>query len=505
MRSHTGIAAAGFALLAGLCDCGGAERKAPPDSGTEADTGTVPAQRDGLSPPDLPVDARDAPLVLDSERAHDAAVGEAPGSGEVGTGRAALSIDRTTVNLGIFELGTTAVTTLTLTNRGPDRAGPLVIATWGLTVTGCDEPLAASSACTLTVAFTPTELGSATGTFAIAAIPGADPPLFITVSAYVTLSGVFTVRPTAIDLGKVVVGIAAPEQTLTVTAISSLSDLTVTTFGQDIGLDQTRTTCLSILAAGASCVVVLNFTALFPGPATDSLVILGGGKVVRIPVTALAQNRAQLLISPSSRQSFVAPMGATSTPVTFVVSNAGDPSGQLSVAVNGEDSAAFAATSTCTQLEAQGSCTVLVWFRGGALTDPPKTALLTVTDLGPGRSSVSVELSGQTVGTGGGVIESQTSDLGKVPVGTLGTPVEFRLPNGGSVTSPPLTVSLSSPEFVITADTCSGTALAPGAACSVFVALKPVSGGSKVAVLIISGGGVSVAKNITGTGIVAVY
>jgi hypothetical protein len=104
-------------------------------------------------------------------------------------------------------------------------------------------------------------------------------------------------------------------------------------------------------------------------------------------------------------------------------------------------------------------------------------------------------------GTGDVVINPALGDLGAVLVGATGPSMAFRLTNDGSQSTGTLTASVSSPEFVITSDTCSGILLAPGMSCTVAVALRPTSVGAKSATLTITDGGSWVLKTLTGTGI----
>jgi hypothetical protein len=92
-------------------------------------------------------------------------------------------------------------------------------------------------------------------------------------------------------------------------------------------------------------------------------------------------------------------------------------------------------------------------------------------------------------------------DYGTVALQTISTIVDYTVTNDGAVATGPLTAALSSTEFYIVGDSCTGTMLAPQAMCVVSVKLYPSSVGPKSATLTVGGspGGTAVAT-LTGVG-----
>jgi hypothetical protein len=131
----------------------------------------------------------------------------------------------------------------------------------------------------------------------------------------------------------------------------------------------------------------------------------------------------------------------------------------------------------------------------------PETATLTVTEAGSG-SSVSVGLSGTSCSCDSLFITPVTSDLGTVLVGTTGPATVFTLTNTGSYDTGVLTALISSTEFTITNDTCTGVALvAKTGSCTVSVALRPMTVGAKTATLKVNDPeGTPAVRNLTGVG-----
>jgi hypothetical protein len=218
--------------------------------------------------------------------------------------------------------------------------------------------------------------------------------------AEVTQPGPIAVSVASIDLGNLMVGAAAPQRAIYVTAISAITDLSVQATGVDVTIDP-MSSCTTALAAGMTCIVVVDFLAKSPGSKSDSIVISGGGRTISVAITAVAQNPAKLVIN-SSNGAFFAAVGTTSSPITFGVANTGDlGTGALSVSITGDnavDSGAnavdFVATSDCLILAPLASCTVSIVFEPQAAGTSAEVATLTVTDTGAGGSAVSAALTG---------------------------------------------------------------------------------------------------------------
>jgi hypothetical protein len=424
-------------------------------------------------------------------------------------GSAMLNVDRSLVNLGTLEIGAMGVGTVTVTNTGPGPSGTMVItASAGLTTAGCSGPLAAGASCTITITLVPTIAGAFSGAVAISANPGTVTGLQISVVASVGTSTLFWVTPTSIDLGNVVVGLAYQKQTITITARGDIMDLFVTVSGADVAIDKPATTCTTALDANSSCTVVLSFVAVAPGQKLDSVIISAGGaagKTVTIPISAVAQNPAKLVISPSSAQSFVATAGTSSTAITFAVANAGDlPTGLIAATLAGADATDFTvASNNCLVLSALAGCTLSVAFESGTSeTQANRQASLIVTDTGDGASMVSVPLTGTVVPPAVFSISMVNEDLGAVAVGATGPSATITVRNTGDTTSAPLAVSVSSPEFVLSNDTCTGIALAKDALCTVDITLKPTSAGAKIATFFVTSSSTeTTAKTVSGTGV----
>jgi hypothetical protein len=367
------------------------------------------------------------------------------------------------------------IVTLTATPDGPSIFTGWSNACWG------------TGTCTLTM----DAAEFVTASFAPVAVPPVPP--------------VLTVSPSSIDLGNLLVGAVAPMLTINITALTAISDLYVGLNGMDILKDATST-CTSTLAAGTSCTVVVNFAASTRGPKSDSVSVSAGGvngTFESVPITAVAQNPAKLMISPSSQQSFVTTVGVPSSPIVFGIANGGDVvTGPLSFGIVGTNAQDFTGTATgCSLLASLGECSVSVVFTPKAPSATAEYATLTVTDDGPGASSVSVGLSGTARSPVDLTIAPAATDFGSVSVGAASAVSTFTITNSGDTASGALTVGITAPEFVKVADTCTGVSLAKAATCTVGIQFKPTSVGAKSGFLVVSGAsGTPAVDAITGTG-----
>jgi hypothetical protein len=314
-----------------------------------------------------------------------------------------------------------------------------------------------------------------------------------------------TVSPAGIDLGGIQPGTQAPRQTITVTAVSDLSDLTVRLLGDELTLAGTST-CGKSLSAGTSCFVVITFQTTTTGAKSDSVIIVAGGQSTVVPVTAKVQIGGRLVISPASPQPFVSAVGQSSAPITFEVANAGDTEvGPVTAKIAGTNAADFTATAMgCNLLAPGATCTIAVVFTQKAATATSETATLVVTGPAPDFLTASVTLSGACFGRCGPgpalILTPASGDLGSIAVATTGPAVTFTLTNSGSTANGPFTVALSNSEFVITDETCSTSLLPSGGACTISVSLKPTSAGDKTATLTVtSPSGTPAVKTLTGT------
>jgi hypothetical protein len=213
-----------------------------------------------------------------------------------GTGltAAVLTVSPTTLTFAPTQVGLTTPTQMvTVGNSGQSATTNLQLAvTAGFTLdpakTTCTPVLAAGAHCTAGVIFAPTGAGAVTGSLT-ASLGGAAAG-----AATVALSGTGAPPPgistnpaSLVQFGTVGVGQSAAPIAVTVTNLGGLTALTALTLsvnaaGTASGFALTANTCLSTLAAAASCTVNVTFTPSAAGALTGALTIssVNGGKAV---------------------------------------------------------------------------------------------------------------------------------------------------------------------------------------------------------------------------------
>ena len=315
-----------------------------------------------------------------------------------------------------------------------------------------------------------------------------------------------TVSPASIDVGNIPPSVASPRQSVTVTALSDIANLKVILSSGDLTLDATST-CGSTLMAGARCVVVFTFLSPTTGTKNDSVTIVAGDQSAVVPVTAKVVG-GDFSINPSTPQMFprVCP-GAMSAPITFYVPNASDSAwGPVTFEITGTDALDFTATATgCDVIAPGAACAIAVVFTP-RVDYVYETASLVVIGPAPNLSTATVSLVGYFVSSPNQLtLTPPSGELGSVAVSTTGPSVTFTLsydPLCPGEPSGPFTVTVTSPEFVVTGETCSTSVLPDRGTCTVSVALRPTSAGPKTATLVVTPpDGNSGVKTLTGTGV----
>jgi hypothetical protein len=191
-----------------------------------------------------------------------------------------------------------------------------------------------------------------------------------------------------------------------------------------------------------------------------------------------------LVANPTSEDFGMVNVGSTSATKTVTVANVGPgTTGAITVALSG-GSAFVIDSDGCKEmsLATTGTCSVTVHFAPTA--SGPQSATLKVSSSPGGEADV--PLSGTGAGTGNLSIAPATNDFGSLMTGSTSAAVTFTVTNKGTAASGAVAVALSGSDanqFALSADQCSGKALAPLGTCTVAVSASPTGAGSKAATL----------------------
>jgi hypothetical protein len=408
---------------------------------------------------------------------------------------AAIVVGSTALAFGAVVAGQASVDVpVVVTNMGGAATGVLTTALSGTNasdfVIGADgcagQSLATGATCTISVHFAPSaaSLGAEQALLAVSAEPGGSAMTSLTGTA--VTQAALTIDPPSDTFGTVVQGATSADVTFTVVNSGGVPTgaLTVSLGGMSGGqfaLASDQCTGQTLAVNGA-CTVAVHFAPTLGtlGPQQATLLVSGmpGGSV---PASLLGTAATPLGITPAKQDFGIAAFGSPTSPIPFTVTNTSAASvGPLTVALQGAQGAQFVlATDACTgaTLAANATCTVNVVFSPTAGTTGSVSATLNVS-AGMGTSQQAT-VSGTAVKSATLAVGSGTQTFGSVVQGQSSGDVPITVTNKGAVVTGTLKATLSGAdpkqvaEFGLGSDTCTGTTLAAGASCSVYVHFAP--------------------------------
>jgi len=288
-----------------------------------------------------------------------------------------------------------ATQTITLTNSGDLALTAISVSVTGAfqTSNNCGGQLGGHAACTISVVFAPTQVGSLAGTLTVS-------DALRTQTAALTGTGiappVLSASPSSLNFSTQQPGVASAPQTVTVsnTGGAPLSGLSIALSGPAAAsYSISATTCGTSLATDSSCTVQVVFTPSANGAIAATLAVSSstlGVAAVSVALNGAGQLSGGLGTSPAQVTFSTVGVGLASTAVPVTITNSsGYAVGTLALAINGPF---ILSQNTCsTSLAAGASCTAAVLFEPTA--SGTATGALTVTS-GDMTTPVSVLLSG---------------------------------------------------------------------------------------------------------------
>jgi len=419
-------------------------------------------------------------------------------------GQAVIGLYPSTLTFPDTAVGSTSSLNVTVSNPATGQLAISSIAiSSGFTQTNnCPATLASGSSCTITVSFSPSSIGAATGSVTITDSSPTSPQSI----ALTGLSGAeASLSPASLDFGYQSFFGPAATKTVTLTNFgnATLYVTSVSISGSGAGAYYQANTCVT-LAAGSSCTLTITFPI---GPASGlqiaSLSIYDNApnspQVVSLSGTA---TNPVLVFSPTSLTFPTGNVGATSSPQTLTLTNTASANASfLVVGVAGADAADFGESSTCQSLPAGASCTVTVTFTPTA--PGTRTASVCVTDDPAGSCVSAPTVSAALSGTGAPapvVSFSPTSlSFAAQQVGSASPISIVTLTNAGSAALTITSVTSSGDFTAINA--CSGS-VAVGGSCRINVIFKPIAAGARTGTLSITDNAAGSPQQVTlsGTG-----
>ena len=381
-------------------------------------------------------------------------------------------------------VGSTATAAATITNTG---VGPLSIAAPGagsvvgtdfsFSSTTCGTTLAASSSCTVTVAFAPTTNVTRSGTLAVSTGAG-------TLSSSLTGTGLRATLSWDADVAhnNTQVGQSDVSGTRTLTnsgnaAATSLSFSTAAPFSVY------STTCGTTLAAGATCTVRIAFTPMAAQTYSGSLTVSAAAPVTaaNLPLSGTGV-QGYAVANPSSLSFTDTQIGSTSSVRSITFTNSGSASMTVTGVSLSTGSSEFGQSNNCAvTLPVGGSCTVNVAFT--PVGDGVRTGTLSVTHNGSGGVT-NVSLSGTGQRPSATLTDISFGDI-QVGQSTTKTSLLRNTGFGPLLVGAPSQSSISGDGYTFVSTTCP-TTVAVGGTCTVTVQSQPGTPGLKTGTLSVS-------------------
>jgi hypothetical protein len=349
--------------------------------------------------------ARGATLTIASDAANGAASVSLAGTGQAAATPQA-SLAPTSLAFGSVTVGSSSsVQTVTLTNGGSAALSITAIGASGpfSATHACGASLAAGASCPISVVFTPTGSGPASGSLSVTSNANGSPH-----SAGLAGTGVLASTgilqwsdSTALDFGSTTVGDDAATRTLTLANNGSgTATLGAVLIGGSHAADfriDGGSSCAEgqALAAGAQCTVVVGFSPTAAGARSASLSVAATNastpEALALAGTGVAAAAPALGLS-AEAFAFTAPASGTAAAQTLTLTNTGSAALHLSALTlsNGRFAASGAGTGGCgglpITLAPGASCTLDVSWAGTA-ADASEAATLTITGDMPGGSA----------------------------------------------------------------------------------------------------------------------
>jgi hypothetical protein len=332
-------------------------------------------------------------------------------------------------------------------------------------------------------------------------------PVYIAVTA----APAPAVSATALTFASQNVGSSSAAQTVALsnatnaTAALRLSAIS-TTSGSDFAVSGGTCTATTSLAAGASCTVGVVFRPTAAGTRSGTLSLAHNGANGRseVSLTGAAVSQSPAVSLSPTTLTFSSAVGMASSPLRVTVSNTGTGTLMLSsISLGGNQAGdyAVASSSTCAangSVAGGSSCVIDLVFTPGATG--ARNAVLTLAHNASGSpSTVTLAGTGTSAPQPGIALDATEIDLGSQVVALTSAARTLTLTNSGGASLTLSSIAASgthSSEFVLGGTCAAGTTLAARAACTITVAMRPLTLGSKLATLSIGSNAPSGVANV---------
>jgi len=416
----------------------------------------------------------------------------------------------TSLTFGSQPVGTTsAAQSVTVNNTGTANttisvapSGDFAIA--ASPVNTCTGSLGAGGNCTFGVTFTPTAMGTRTGSISITD-QAANSPQMVGLTGTGTSGGTATLTftPTSESFTATAVGSSSATKTITVKNTGTASTpISISPSG-----DFTQTnTCGSTLNSGSSCTITAGFTPTVTGSISGAITVSDNASNSPQVVSLTGSGLAPLTFSSASLAFGNEAVGSTSTSKTVTVTNNESAALGISFAASADYAVAGTGTTCTSSLALKAKCNVAVTFTPSSPASIDGDLSFTYSGV---YSPMDVKLTGKGTGGTAAPLKFTPASLtfAKQAVGTTSAAKTVTVKNSSasSVTLSPISAA-GNFSAVGSGGTPCGGALAANASCTISVTFTPSSVAAVSGAVVVSDTGSDSPQvvNLTGTGILPV-
>ena len=305
--------------------------------------------------------------------------------------------------------------------------------------------------------------------------------------AKISLQPAASLSATSVTYGSQSVGTTSAPQTVTLSS-NGTAPLHITSIVASGDFAETDN-CGKGVAAGSTCSINVTFAPTASGTRTGTLTINDNSRIspqtVSLTGTATSAGQPVVSLSTSNLSFGNQPLGATSAPQNFTLTNTGgSPLSITGTAIAGQNPGDFAQANNCgTSVSTGASCTFTVTFT--PTVSGNRSATINITD-NAGGSPQHVNLAGTGVGPMGNLNPTNLS-FNNQNVGTTSGPKGIQLQNTGNATLTISSITITGTNATDFAQTnnCPNSLLA-GAQCNISVTFAPTNFGTRIASLSVS-------------------
>jgi hypothetical protein len=227
----------------------------------------------------------------------------------------------------------------------------------------CENAISPGGNCTISVYFTPSAVGTTTGTLTITdGVTGSPQSVALAgTGTSANTTGTISVSPSTLAFGNQVLNTASAGKAITVTNTGSVN-VTVSSVAASGAYSETGTCSGATLTPGQTCTITVGFTPVVTGATTGTITITDNA--TGTPQIVNLTGSGQLAVSMSANLTFpTTDVGTSSASQTMTLSNNQSQSLSFTFATSGDYTAVGSGASPCTgTLAAKSKCSFAVTF-----------------------------------------------------------------------------------------------------------------------------------------------